>query len=252
MPKFDKYKRKGYPCHHIKELFMACQEVAWCDNYLLRLFSKSLSGPSLEWFSKFPLETITTFADLSKCFVAHCHYNIENDIFMRDLCQTKQKGGESLLDYTQRWRALAGCLPCMMTANQLVPIFISNLHPNISYHICLNCTSTFKDIMTKGPSVEKALINEGVIKLYKDYFDKSNHDKQRYWNKNKNVVGDGVTNSKIVQMIVAAKPPPTPQSYVNPSLPMHSQAQTKNVQANRANTIIVSQAPPRQTGYNGQ
>lgn len=77
MPKFTKYQEKGGPHHHIKEFYMACQEVAYCDNYLLQLFPKSLSGSSLEWFSKLPFGVITTFVDLSKWFVAHYHYNVE-------------------------------------------------------------------------------------------------------------------------------------------------------------------------------
>ncbi|GLJ28481.1 hypothetical protein SUGI_0560290 [Cryptomeria japonica] len=82
--------------------------------------------------------------------------------------------------------------------------------------------------MSKGSSVKKALIDEGIINLYKECFDKPNNVKKRYWNKNKNVVGDGVTNSKMIQMIVATKPPPPQtytnppqQSYTNPSLAMH-------------------------------
>lgn len=87
--------------------------------------------------------------------------------------------------------------------------------------------------MSKGPFIKQALIDEGIIKLYKEYSDKPSNDKQRYWKKNKNVVGDGVTNSKTVQMIVPAKPPP-PQTYNN--LPLQSyfnppQAQPSNAQA---------------------
>jgi len=38
VPKFDKYKGKGDPRDHIKEFFMACQEVSHDDQFLLRLF----------------------------------------------------------------------------------------------------------------------------------------------------------------------------------------------------------------------
>lgn len=77
--------------------------------------------------------------------------------------------------------------------------------------------------MYKRPLVEQAFTYEGIIKLYKESFDKPSGDRQRYWNKDKNVVGDGITNSKKVQMVVVAKPPPTheysnQQSYVNPLL----------------------------------
>lgn len=86
---------------------------------------------------------------------------------MLDLCQAKKRGSENLLDYIQRWRALAGCVPCIVLDTQLVPIFISNLHPKLAYHIHLNYAATFKDIMTKEPLVEQILIEEGIIKLYK-------------------------------------------------------------------------------------
>lgn len=73
MPKFDKCKGKGDPRYHVKEFFMAFQEVSWCENYLLQLFPKSLSGPTLEWFSKLSFDTINMFVDLSKQFVAQYH-----------------------------------------------------------------------------------------------------------------------------------------------------------------------------------
>lgn len=134
---------------------------------MLRIFPKILHGPSLEWFSKLPFGTITTFVDLLERCVAHYHHNVENDIFMLDLCQTKQKGGESLLDYIQTWRSPVGRLSSIIHDTQLVLVFINNLHMKLAYHIRLNFVGTFKDIMPKGPSVEKVLIDEGIIKLYK-------------------------------------------------------------------------------------
>jgi len=38
IPKFDKYIRKGDTRDHIKEFFMACQEVSYDDQFLLHLF----------------------------------------------------------------------------------------------------------------------------------------------------------------------------------------------------------------------
>lgn len=70
--------------------------------------------------------------------------------------------------------------------------------------------------MSKGPLVEKALIDEGVIKFYKDNFDRPNNDKQWYWKTNKNIMGDGLIDSKMVQMMMLTKTPPL-QTYGNPS-----------------------------------
>lgn len=217
-PKFDKYKGKGDPHYHVKEFFMAYQEVSWCDNYLLWLFLKSLSRPPGNLLlNGFPSCHLT---------LSHCSLTYKSDLWLSitkiskmmspctNLCQTKQKDGESLLDYVQRWRALIGQLPCTVSDTQLVLVFIYNLHPKMVYHIWLNYASAFKDVMSKGPLVEQDLIDEGIIKLYKEYSNKPSHKKQWYWNKNKNVVGDGVTDSKILQMIMVAKPFPQ-QTYVN-------------------------------------
>ena len=69
-PKFDKFRGKGDPVTHIKEFYMHCQEMAYSDTFLMRLFPKSLVGPSLEWFYHILYGTIKTFSKLSKAFVA--------------------------------------------------------------------------------------------------------------------------------------------------------------------------------------
>lgn len=49
IPKLDKYKGQGEFHNHIKEFFMALQEVSYSDNYLLHLFSHSLGGQTQYW-----------------------------------------------------------------------------------------------------------------------------------------------------------------------------------------------------------
>lgn len=53
-PRFDKYRGKVDPQDHVREFFTACIYVAHDDTYLTRLFSKSLGGTTLEWFSHLP------------------------------------------------------------------------------------------------------------------------------------------------------------------------------------------------------
>jgi len=106
VPKFDKYKGKGDPRDHIREFSAACLEVAHNDTYLMRLFPRSLGGQATEWFSRLP-PGIKTFNELLNLFVTHFSYNIEHEISMLDLCNTKQKGGESFTAFHQRWRQLA-------------------------------------------------------------------------------------------------------------------------------------------------
>ena len=47
-------------------------------------------------------------------------------------------------------------------------IFINNAHLSLSYHMIMNFLQTYKDIKEKGMILEKGLIKDGVIKIYKE------------------------------------------------------------------------------------
>lgn len=50
-PKFTKYRGKTNPIEHVHEFATNCMDIAYKPTYLMRLFSKSLVGQALEWFS---------------------------------------------------------------------------------------------------------------------------------------------------------------------------------------------------------
>lgn len=87
---YDKYKGQGDPRDHIRELFTSCIEVAHEDTYLLRIFPKSLGGPTLEWFSHLPPK-ITSWGELLELFILNFSHNIGYPVSLIDLCTTKQK-----------------------------------------------------------------------------------------------------------------------------------------------------------------
>ena len=90
IPKFDKYTREICPITHLKEFSILCQEVAYSDDYLKRLFAKSLGGPALEWFMNLPKGSYNSFNDLTTKFIAQHSYNIEHHASLSDLYNTKQ------------------------------------------------------------------------------------------------------------------------------------------------------------------
>jgi len=106
VPKFDKYWGKGDPRDHIREFSAACLEVTHNETYLMQLFSRSLGKQAMEWFSHLPPD-IQNFNELVDKFITRFSYNIEHEISMLDLCNTKQKGEESFASFLQRWSQLA-------------------------------------------------------------------------------------------------------------------------------------------------
>ena len=81
IPKFDKFRGKGDFVNHIKEFYMQFQEVAYNDIFLMHLFSKSLVGPTVEWFYQIPYGTVSTFAQLLEVFVAQYAHLVETELF---------------------------------------------------------------------------------------------------------------------------------------------------------------------------
>ena len=126
---------------------MHCQEVAYNDVFLMHLFPKSLAGPTLEWFYRIPYGIVSTFTQLSEAFVAQYAHLVETELSVVDLVHTKQKGGESLADYLQRWQTLTTRISCTLPERHLVKMFVD---PSLAHHMTMNCLQTYKDIKEKG------------------------------------------------------------------------------------------------------
>lgn len=64
----------------------------------------------------------------------------------------------------------------------------------------MQCLSTFKDIMEKRLKCEKGLVEQGIIRNGKDLGETNNTsiEKPKFWSKNKNVIGDGVVGTRVV------------------------------------------------------
>lgn len=100
IPKYDKYNGKFDPQDHIREFCTMSMEFAHDKTYLMRLFPRSLNGQSMEWFSRLP-SGIKSFEELVNRFISQYSYNIRNEITMLDLCNVKQKNGESFMIFLQ-------------------------------------------------------------------------------------------------------------------------------------------------------
>lgn len=109
----------------------------------------------------------------------------------------------------------------------MVMLFIKNSHPDMAHNFQLHCITTFAALVEKGLILERALVAKGQVKKIYDK-EKSFGDKPHYWNRNKNIVNDGVTNTKHVQVATTTqKYPPQQQPSVQ-------------------NTIFIPQGAPRQ------
>lgn len=148
--------------------------------------------------------------DLVHKFVSHYEYNIENDASMIELCNMKQRTRETFANFLQGWRHLIRKFPQDIPISYQVELFQCNLFPEMSHPLSCQCLETFEEVTKNGLSLDRVLLEQGILRPYqKNSQGSSSNDKSRYWSKNKNIVNDGVTNTKCVQVVTILTKPTT-------------------------------------------
>jgi hypothetical protein len=71
----------------------------------VRFFSQSLTGPAFGWYTSLGLDSIRTWKQLEEQF--HIQYHLEAaEAGIADLGQVRQKHGETMVEYIQRFREM--------------------------------------------------------------------------------------------------------------------------------------------------
>ena len=78
----------------------------------------------------------------------------------------------------------------------------------MSYRVQLQCLPTFKKLIENSVKIEEAMVFKGELKLYtkdnrtflNNNNSNNNNDQSKYWNKNKNILNDGVVDNKNIKI----------------------------------------------------
>jgi len=106
MPTFDKYDGTTNPDNHMRVfmhqmMFHAVSDPIWC-----RVFSTSLTGEALEWFSELPAGSIDSFATLKARFSTQFAPLKPAILTVDNLVNIRQEDGESLRSYLDRYNRM--------------------------------------------------------------------------------------------------------------------------------------------------
>jgi len=107
MPTFDKYDGTTDPDNHMRVfmhqmMFHAVSDPIWC-----RVFSTSLTGEALEWFSELPTGCIDSFATLKARFSTQFAPLKPAILTVDNLVNIRQEDGESLRSYLDRYNRMS-------------------------------------------------------------------------------------------------------------------------------------------------
>ena len=72
----------------------------------------------------------------------------------------------------------------------------------MSFHLQVQCATTFDEVIERGVQIDQSLIAKGLIKAFsKDHPAPIHPKNSMYFNKNKNMVSDGITDAKHIQAV---------------------------------------------------
>src|SRR4051812_21814882 len=124
------------------------------DPMRTRLFISTLKGVASEWFRKLPKCSITCWDDLEALFLS-LFFEEEADINMHTLILTKQKEGELVKDFIERFRELAMRSRSGMTHETLVETCCHNFLIPILIQMGVVECKTWKQFLEHGQTAEE-------------------------------------------------------------------------------------------------
>ncbi|XP_015164081.1 uncharacterized protein [Solanum tuberosum] len=157
VPKFDVFGGTGNPLAHLRGYCDQLMGVGRDEALLMWLFSRSLSGEALEWFTSHETRQWPSWNALAKDFIERFAYNVEIVPDRYSLEKTKQKSNESYREFSYRWRKEATRVRPPMSEKEIVEVFVRVQEPDYYDRIMLLVRSKSAEIVKVGETIEDRL-----------------------------------------------------------------------------------------------
>ncbi|MCQ7416344.1 retrotransposon gag domain-containing protein, partial [Salmonella enterica] len=105
-PKFQQFDGKGNPKQHIAHFVETCENAGTRGDLLVKQFVRTLKGNAFDWYTDLEPGMIDSWEQLEREFLNR-FYSTRRTVSMTELTSTKQRKGEPVIDYINRWRALS-------------------------------------------------------------------------------------------------------------------------------------------------
>ncbi|KAK4721901.1 hypothetical protein R3W88_012134 [Solanum pinnatisectum] len=157
VPKFDVFGGTGNPLAHLRAYCDQLVGVGRDEALLMRLFSRSLSGEALEWFTSHETRQWPSWNALAKDFIERFAYNVKIVPDRYSLEKMKQKSNESYREFAYRWRKDAARVRPPMSEKEIVEVFVRVQEPEYYDRIMLLVGAKFAEIVKVGETIEDGL-----------------------------------------------------------------------------------------------
>ncbi|KAK1665466.1 hypothetical protein QYE76_053625 [Lolium multiflorum] len=129
LPDFSKFSGSdgSSSIEHVGRYLAQLGPASVSDQLRVRLFSQSLTGSAFGWYTSLPANSIQSWKQLEEQF--HTQYHSEaSESSIADLAQLRQKRGETVTEYIQRFRNLRNrCYSVRITEKEAVELAVAGL-----------------------------------------------------------------------------------------------------------------------------
>jgi hypothetical protein len=124
LPEFTKFNESegSSSIEHVSRYLAQLGMISVSDPLRVRFFSQSLTGLTFGWYTSLGLDLIRTWKQLEEQF--HIQYHSEAaEAGIADLAQVRQKRGETVAEYIQRFREVKNrCYSTRITEKEVVEL----------------------------------------------------------------------------------------------------------------------------------
>ncbi|KAA0056791.1 ty3-gypsy retrotransposon protein [Cucumis melo var. makuwa] len=155
-PKFQQFDGNGNLKQHIAHFIETCENAGSRGDQLVRKFVRSLKGNAFEWYTDLKPEVIDIWEQLEKEFISR-FYSTRRTVSMIELTNTKQRKGELVIDYINRWRALRLDCKDRLTELSAVEMCTQGMHWGLLYILRGIKRCTFEELATRAHDMELSI-----------------------------------------------------------------------------------------------
>ncbi|XP_070014922.1 uncharacterized protein [Nicotiana sylvestris] len=163
MPKLDLYDGHGDPVAHLRGYCSKMRGAGGKDELLMAYFNQSLSGATLEWYTRQDASKWYTWDYLAQAFTRHFQYNIDIAPDRLSLAKIEKKPNESFREYGFKWREQATRVNPPMEEDEMVEYFLQAQEPTYFGHLISPVGKPFIDVVKMDEMVEDGLKSSKIM-----------------------------------------------------------------------------------------
>ncbi|KAF3773261.1 hypothetical protein EJ110_NYTH55745 [Nymphaea thermarum] len=158
--KFIKFEGHGDLKAHLAMFFAECYKFRHNHRALFRCFPRSLEGIAAQWYWEHinPIE-LKNFDKLINLFIERFIQNVKTAPTITTLCFLKQRPGEKVRDFIQRWRSSCNKMRDPISQSHALGLIMNNLTQPLRRLISNAPIKSFIDLTERAKCIEAGIEN---------------------------------------------------------------------------------------------